>query len=223
MNKNNNKRNTNNNKNRGGGRPKFNLSPPPYVSNLVVHKTFRFIATAAAAYPISPSQLCSLMVIGTTTNTSATMLFERVRLRCVEMWAAPATASLGTPVQISVAFSGTGGGTQGNDVIHSDTSIGLTRVAHVRAKPPIGTQTAQWSNGDTVGTGINTLFTVVVTVGTVIDVTVDLACTNDTRVANNTVVLTTVALSQLYYLALNNSAGAGASTMAPDASLITTT
>jgi len=196
------------------------LSPPSYISNLVVHKTFRFISTAAGTFNITPANLCSLMVIGTTTNTSATMLFERVRLRRVEMWAAPSTAALGVPVQISVAWSGTGGGTQGNDQIHSDTSIGLTRVAHVRAQPSVGTQTSQWSNGDSTGTGVNVLFTLVVVVGTVIDVTVDLACTNDIRVTNNTVALTTVVLSQLYYLALNNT---GTNTLVPDASLITTT
>lgn len=209
--------------------------PPSYVNNSIVSRRYRFQNTYTASagllvYTITPSKLCALQVIGTVVNTTAAQLFEAVRVRSVEVWASPGVD--GNIYDISVVFPGTALGIQGPDRSLSAQTIGVSVPAYVKLKPGKETQAAQWLAGRT-DVGIQTLFLINIsgssaTGGTniTIDVNLALRMTADARTTNNTVPLTTVALSAMYYLALDNPAGGtGSSTnlLIPDRTLVTTT
>ncbi len=206
--------------------------PPEYFANTVVSRVFRFkyaFTSSPQTYNISASKLCALQVIGTTTNTSATQLFEAVKVRKIEVWGGP--LATGNAFEAAVTFSGNALGVTGPNRTYSASSVGMTRPAYVCAKPGKETQAAQWQSGDT-NVGTNTLFTLNFaavgaspTTTVTIDVHLVLRVTHNTRTSNNTVTLTTVALTSMYYLALDNAAGgtlSSASDLAPDRNLVTT-
>jgi len=210
------------------------LQPPPYISNTIVSRMYRFqyVYTnngTLQSFIITPAKLGALQVIGTTANTSATQLYEAVRVRRIEMWSSSPTD--GSIIDISCVFPGIALGIQGPDKAYSAQTIGMTRPAYLSAVPGRNSQTAQWQ-GTTTNFGTNTMFTLGVTgtgsSGTVTvtcDVHLALRMTQDTRTTNNTVTLTTVVLTGHYYLALDNPAGAtGAvgNVWIPDRNLVTT-
>jgi hypothetical protein len=67
-----------------------------------------------------------------TTAIAGVQLFQAVRIRKVEMWAIPAQGGL--PTSVSVEFSGVTAGIVGDQLIHTDTSMGV-QPAHVSAVP----------------------------------------------------------------------------------------
>jgi len=198
--------------------------PPKYDSNAYVSKTFRFFCSAAGFYTITPAKLGALIVVGTVVNTSATLLFDAVKIRKVEIWAGQ--ISVGGASTVSCSWSGSIAGLMGNQRVDSDTSIGADRVAYVCSKPPKLSQAAQWQQTDNSGIGTNTIFQLNLVAGAIVDLHLNLRMTFGTRTSANTVALTTVVLTQLYYLALDNpcgTTGSQSSSIRPDSSLITTT
>jgi len=207
--------------------------PPQYDANTTVSRVFRFIYTLTSSpqsYTITASKLCALQVIGTTANTSATQLYEQVKIRKVEIWGSPSSG--GGNTSVSLTYLGNALGVQGPNRTFSDQSMGMTHPAYICARPGKESQAAQWQSGDT-NVGINTLFSMTFA-GTgaglvapiVIDVHLTLRVTHNTRTTNNTVTLVTVALTSSYYLALDNPAGGTGSTasdLLPDRTLVNTT
>jgi hypothetical protein len=107
---------------------------------------FRFKASAAVTdVAISTADLMSLLVMATSTTTSHGLV-SAIRLRKVSLWGPPAADLV--PVTCSIEFVNVlaNSGFGQKRLIHSDTSIGATRVAAVTAVPPIGTPAASWQN-----------------------------------------------------------------------------
>jgi len=199
--------------------------PPRYISNAFVSKTFRFTCTSAGFYTITPCKLGALVVIGTAVNSAATQLFDAVKIRKVCIWAGQNPSGTGSPVTVSCSWSGSIAGIMGDQKVDSDTSIGADRVAYISSKPPKNSQAAQWQSTDTAGIGTNTIFQLNLPLGAVIDLHLNLRCTFTTRASANTITLAAVVVSQLYYLALDNTAGTTGSqsnSLKPDSTLITT-
>jgi len=191
-----------------------NPRPMPFNTALHCIKKFRFQAGAGTAgtYQFSPCKLCSLISLCTVNSTQATQYFDAVRLISVEICAGLDT-SAGVPTTVSIIFNGNVAGILGTDISFSDTSIGATRVAHVKASPPKSSQASQWQSGVTNGPGNNLLFTIAIPEYAVIDVTVELSVPSQLRTNNNTITLSgaTAVITGVYYLALDNNAGAGLS------------
>jgi hypothetical protein len=211
------------------------LQPPEYIANTIVSRVFRFqyvfpTANTPQTFSITPAKLGALQVVGTTANTTATQLFEAVRIRKIEVWSSTANPGI---IDIGLSYVGSALGIAGPNRTYSNQSIGMTRVAYVSAKPGKETQAAQWQNTAT-NVGTNTIFTIVFSalgagtqnVPCTIDVHLALRMTSDARITNNTVALTTVALTGMYYLALDNAAGGTGSSgndLLPDRNLVSTT
>jgi len=218
------------NKSYGGSRNPMGRSPespPPYNANLFGTKRFRFVAPtgASGALSITPAKLGSLVVMGITTTTVAG-LFDQVRVKYVEMWSP--SFSTGQPSSVAVTFLGSAAGIIGGNQTFSDTSVGMTHNAHIKAIPHINSQAGQWQNANVNNTGAQqTLFVLQCNTGfEVIDVMLEYRFTNDARAgaASTTTVATAVA-GQLFYLALDNAAGSSGSsgnTLTPDPALVTT-
>jgi len=209
------------------------LKPPEYLSNTLVSKTFRFqvsfnSSSSPTTYNITPAKLGALQVICTATNATGTQLYEAAKIRRIKIWASPPPTGM---VNVGLTFGGTALGVAGPNRTYSDQSIGMTRPAFVDGVPGKLTQAGQWQSCAT-NVGTNTIFTMLFTAvgtgaGTLIPITIDvdltLRMTNDARATNNTCTLASAILTQMYYLALDNSAGATGSVnsdIAPDRNLI---
>jgi len=202
--------------------------PPPYRANAIIRKTFRFVNTGGAAteqvFNISAAKIGALMAVTNVANTTLTQFFETIRIKRVSVWQGPNTNTL-LPRTVSVQFNGGNLGITGSDQPISDMSVGSTRVAHVSAKPRKGIDQAAQFQPTQTNVGVVQLFAIVCSLGAVIDVKMEGVFSSDTRVTNNTVPIVTAVLGQIYYLALDNAAGAtlsSANFLTPDPTLITT-
>jgi len=140
------------------------LSHPPQIRPAISgSKTFRFNtqANAASEEAISQANLVDLLVMATSASTSA-LLFNSIRLRKVEMWAAPQQG--GAPAHISVT-----GTVAGPTNRKSDVSMGVT-PAHVRWNPSPNSIADLWYEA---GASSQSLFTITAGNETIVDVTVD--------------------------------------------------
>lgn len=221
---------SNNNRGASGSRPAQWMKPPPYLAVKPTKRKYRFITSAAftgvSPCTITSAKLCSLEVIGTTTNVSATQLFEAVRIKRIQMWAwADMSSGTVTPASISLTFEGASDGQLGNHLTLSDSSNSIEVPAYIDYRPKaFSSQALQWQPGDT-SLGSDSLFTIVAPAKTILDITLELRATRNIRTTSNTVALSTVVLTNYYYLALDNPAGgtgSGSSAWVPDPSLQTT-
>jgi hypothetical protein len=73
-----------------------------------------------------------------TTAIQGADIFTQVKIRSVEVWAAPL---LGSAVNVSVVFDSNAAGFVGDQRFHTDTSMGI-EPAHVRAVPSAKSQAA---------------------------------------------------------------------------------
>jgi hypothetical protein len=118
---------------RGGARGDRAISHPPQIASYgITHSTkLRFVTNAAVAQTnITFENLLDLILVGTSLTT-ASDLFQQVRVRSVEMWAVPV---VGGATTVQCEFRDQTVGFAGDAKIHSDTSMGV-QPAHLRAKP----------------------------------------------------------------------------------------
>jgi len=110
----------------------MHITHPPQIQEYQVrHGTrLRFIANAAVAQDVTYQNLLDTMLFAATT-TSGYDLFNRVKVRAVEVWTTPL---LGNASRVAVAFDGGGAGLLGDKKWHTDTSMGV-QPAHVLARP----------------------------------------------------------------------------------------
>jgi len=121
-------------------------SPPQYQSCLHGRQKFRFQANAPVNnLTISCADLLSI-VLTVNTATTTTSIFSAFKLRKVSLWGPPAAdlVPVVTSIEYVNALSNSGFGQK--RFVHSDTSVGATKVAVVCAKPPPGTPCASWQN-----------------------------------------------------------------------------
>jgi hypothetical protein len=116
---------------KAGSRNQMISHPPPISSFNVVHSTrLRFITSAAIDATFTFQNLLDLIIIASS-GTALYDLFTSVKLRQVEVWTLPA---IGTATSVSVVFDGNAAGFVGNQVTHTDTSMGI-EPAHLRVSP----------------------------------------------------------------------------------------
>lgn len=203
-----------------------NPQPPPFTSSLLVRKRFRFVnGTNSGTYTITACKLGSLISMATlVAGTTVVQFFDSVRVISVELWAS--SNSSNTPQTVSINYAGSIAGVLGPQFSRSDTSTGMTRVAHVKFRPPRDSQASQWQATDVTGIGTNTLFKITIPNGTTIDVSLELAVPAVVRSSVNNFSVSAGVSSTIYYLALDNAAGgsgSSASNLIPaDLSLPTT-
>jgi hypothetical protein len=136
--------------------------PPPIQSFGLKHSTvLRFTATAAAGQTeITFQNLIDTLNFAATAVT-AFQIFRAVKIRKVEVWAVPV---IGNPATVTVEFNGGTVGSAGDQVIHTDTSMGI-EPAHVLAKPSPRSAVSLYQEN----TGLNA-FQISCPAGSVIDI-----------------------------------------------------
>ncbi len=114
-------------------KPSVEMIPhPPALNNrnLVFSTTLRFRATAAFFNSITFANLLDTMLVATTT-VNGVDLFQAVKVKRVSIWGMPA---IGSSATVSLEYAGTAAGFVGDQIIHTDTSMGV-QPAHVSAAP----------------------------------------------------------------------------------------
>jgi hypothetical protein len=175
---------------RAGG----NGNPQQHSSNLRFRHKFRF-SVPATGYTggISDTQvLHSTGGITTVTNSTLTNWVQSFKIRKIEIWSAPSTQ--GAASTVSVEWFGFG---NSPSLEVSDTTLSVSRNAHIVAIPPESSLCAFWQKA--TGTG---LFSLVLPAGSVFDMELDLILSDND--ALYTVPVTTAVLGNVYYLALDH-------------------
>jgi hypothetical protein len=136
--------------------------PPQLGSYGITHSTkLRFIVNAAVSQTVITFQNLLDAINIATSATTASQLFATVRIRSVEMWAAPV---IGNATTVQCEFAGASAGLRGDSNIHTDTSMGI-EPAHVLARPASMSGAAFFQTS-----GAMTAMTFTCPSGTVIDV-----------------------------------------------------
>jgi len=210
-----------------GGRMRAPGMPPQLTTNLVIRKVFRFVLSSAinteTVFSFTAPKIGALMGVATAT-TNIVQLFEACKINSITVWSSINPSNV-QPRTVSVLYMGAVLGVQGANKNHSDMSVGMTRVARVKARPEPGSQAAQWQN--TVTTNTAAYFQILASGGAVCDLDVLLSVTSDARPSNASVAITGPAVvTNLYYLALDNNGGGSGSVSnqwTPSPELITIT
>jgi hypothetical protein len=171
------------------------FGPPQFNSNIKHNHRFRFLGiTSTFSGVISPKMMLSATgVIATVTNTTAALIHFSGRIKSIEMWCPP--ASQGAAATCSVEWVG---GNNSPNVEVSDTSVSVSKPAHLKSKPPFNSLAAFWQ----INSNTSALFTLLCPVGTIIDLVLDLVFNDQDATTVTTV--TTGVLSTIYYLALDH-------------------
>jgi len=224
----------NNKKNKGPSRMTLSTipRPPKYMANTYVNKKWRYQysfipANGNKTFNITPSKFGFLNTVAATTVLGVG-LYEQVMIKRISLFATPPVD--GSVIDIGVIWNSAALGIQGDDILHSAQSYGMTEGAVVVSKPPKKSQASQWQGCTTGATNLwftlqfSTLNAGVGGIIITIDIDCSLRCTSDTRTSANTIALTTATVSDFYYMALDNVAPGGSvgNVLIPDRSLNTT-
>jgi hypothetical protein len=135
--------------------------PPQIQSTLKGSTTLRFNATTGGPYLISARDMLDTLLVGINTTTVYN-IFETIRIKHVELWGINILTNV--PVTVSLQFFDNSNVETATKVF-SDTSIGTTEAAHVKASPPSLSSAKFWQ-----GNNSGNLFYIVVPQYAVIDV-----------------------------------------------------
>ncbi len=170
------------------------MGPPQMSSNIVKKHKYRFVASSAFSGAISSLQCFGASgTIGTVLNTTVVGKNQSMRIISIELWSPP--PSQGSSATCSIEWAGTN---QSPTQEFSDTSISVTKPAHVFSRPPLDSLCAFWQTAPS----INTMMNLVCPAGTIIDLKLALIeCDGESPV---TFAVSTAVLGQSYYLALDH-------------------
>ncbi len=151
-------------------------------------------------YALTAIDFLDLMCVATGANV-AYRICDSVRLKELEMWCANSSGSSSNTVQAE--FSALGGYSGSSGLTFNDTALGLSDIAHVRAKPPVGSLASFW-----LGNSSNsTLVTVTGPQGTVIDVVLDISIMDTESAVVVTGTVSGATTGKMYCRPLPNSGG----------------
>jgi len=169
------------------------MHPSQLRTNVVVKHRFRFTSTSATARTITDTNLLGIGgAVCSVANTTLNMINSTTKLHSVEVWAPP--ASQGAASTCSVEWVGQN---FAPNIEVSDTSNSVAEPAHVRAKPPPGSQASLWL--PPVG---NQIMIVIAPIGSIID----LVCSHtmqDDGIAGTAATVATGSLGAMYFMYLD--------------------
>lgn len=121
-------------------------NPPQWSPTIRVGATMRFIVNTQIGgginqIPISNWDLLDLKCLAVT-NTAAYRVYSAVKLTCVEVWSANAQGDSSNTV--SVEFDTNNPIVGDSSRLVTDTAVGISNIAHVRARPAPASYSAMW-------------------------------------------------------------------------------
>jgi len=172
---------------------KGNINPPQFSSNVRLAHKFRFTASSAFGAYITDTQVLGVCgSICTVTNSTVALFAESIRIKKIEIWAAP--ASQGANSTCSVDWVGFG---NSPNIQASDTTLSVSKNAHVVTSPPPNSLCHFWQKA--TGTG---LFSLTCPINSIVDLSLDIILA-DQEVAISTATVATGVLGHIYYMYLD--------------------
>lgn len=169
--------------------------PPQLRTNVILKHRYRFTSTNASKQTIIDNDMVGIAgAVCSVANSTLSMIAASVKIHSVEIWSPP--ASQGAAATCSLEWLSTYSPT----IEVSDTSVSVSRPAHIKASPPPGSAASFWINPG----GIQNIMNITAPVGSIIDVT----CThvlNDVGAAGQSYTVAAGTLGALYYLPLDGS------------------
>ncbi len=171
--------------------------PGQFSANVSFSHTYRFVSTSGTSTVITPtSVLCAAGTVCTVVNSTCTSFFGSFKINRVSIWTPP--ASQGSSATCSVTWNGNANSP--NKEI-SDTTVSVSRPAHVSTTPPPQSVAAFWQ---TPGTG--NLFTIVAPTGSIIDISLQLILSDNDTPTSASSTVATASLAGVFYLSLDPNA-----------------
>ncbi len=169
--------------------------PPQLRTNVILKHRYRFTSTNASPQTIIDNDVVGIAgAVCSVANSSLSMIAASVKIHSIEIWSPP--ASQGTAATCSVEWLST----YSPSIEVSDTTVSVSKPAHVKAQPPPGSAAAFWINPGNV----QNIMKITAPVGSIIDV----KCTHvllDTGTAGTSYAVAAGTLGALYYLPLDGS------------------
>ncbi len=137
-----------------------------------------------------------------TGSTSAYRIFDSVKLKGVEIWAANAAGD--TSNSVLIEYNGLNNIVSSAGMSFSDTAMGLSDVAHVRAIPPVGSLASFWQGP---GTGQD-LFRIEGPKGSIVDVELEFTFADSEPPQGVGAAVSGATIGQIYLRALDSTSTA---------------
>jgi len=170
------------------------MGPGQLKTNIMKRHKFRFLATSLFSGVLTSSQILGTAGgVCTVANTSLALKNYSMKVDQIEIWTPP--SAQGSGATCSVEWIGSNNSP--NEEV-SDTTVSVSKPAHLRSRPPARAIAGFWF----VAATNTSVMTIVAPAGSIIDLTLSLI-----EFDGETPVLRTVAtgvLSQVYYLALDH-------------------
>jgi hypothetical protein len=181
-------------------------NPPQIQPTIKVGHRFRFVINGAggSSQVFTIQDICDLLCVATAA-TVAYRLFDAVKLKKIEAWAANSAGNASNTLELEWIKTLVIGG-PGLSV--TDTAMGLANIAHICSRPPMGSRASEWLSTASLAAGSDIdLFRLVVPQGSIVDVEIE-GCFYDTDIP----VLVTGAVAgattgKTYCRALDSAAG----------------
>lgn len=171
------------------------IAPRQFYSNVELKHTFRFSASSAFQQTVTPIFLAAAAgAICSVTNSTLKTIAGSVKVNFIEVWSPP--PSQGAATTCSVDFAGSANNPNRE---YSDTSVSVTRPAHVLCNPPTQSLCSFWQQASNT---TSDLFTIAGGAGAIIDVGLSIVLA-DGDAEPSSVTVTTATLGNVYYLALD--------------------
>jgi hypothetical protein len=121
-----------------------NISHPQQVDMVLKeHKTLRYISNAAFSGIITVGDLLDTLLFATTA-TAGFDVMQGMKINYIELWTIGTT---NVPTTVNVQYFSNAASVNSASYVISDTSIGSTEPAHVKAKVPKASNAAFWQTG----------------------------------------------------------------------------
>jgi len=150
------------------GRNGVGPTHPPTINSYGITRDvrLRFIATGSPFNgEITYADILDAICMAAT-STNLYDVYTAVKVNAVEAWFLPASDV--SPGTITVLYDNVDAGSQGDQKVHTDTSMGI-QPAHVKAVPAVMSQQAQWQ-----ATSAQPAFNLSCPTGTILDLSVSL-------------------------------------------------
>jgi len=185
----------------------MHLAHPPPINPQIKHtQRMRYVVTPTGGaaglvnFQVTFANILDGIIVATS-STAATKLFDQVKIRAVEIWAAgiqPTVVSgvTNTPAFVSLTYNGDQVGASGSGRVFSDTSVSI-EPAHIRCAPERRAQASQWQ-----ANAAGNAFVFTAPNGAIIDVEVSFR--NDDSAPTASAAVVAAATGEIYYRGLDS-------------------
>jgi hypothetical protein len=173
--------------------------PPQMRANIEAKHQYRFTSNSGTLVNITDSLLLTAAGVMATSATVGHALFNAVKLHKVEIWAPP--AAQGAATTCSVLWPA-GNNSPSREV--SDTSVSVTKPAHIVSSPPPNSLCGFWNSGSGF-----LVMSLTAPPGSIIDVWLSLVVVDGAPQNSVTATLVASAAGYVTYCSLDSSTAAG--------------